>query len=162
MTKTAAQLDREIAQFLTEAPAATPSKREIAREAARLIAGDAELEGKPDVGKAIRKRYKAGGARLLGYTESGKPVNAPIRPGVPDTNNVVVFKKTKARFPGWSEHDFMDAAALYDQASEAALEAGEYKLSRQLKRWTSIFWDIGGRWTGPEYEARHGTPDRFA
>ena len=139
MAKSPAQLEREIV--------------------AALVAGDAELEHKHDVGRAIRKAGKAPIARLLGYTESGKAVHVPTRAGAPDTNDVVVFKKTKARFPGWTEADFMDAAHLYDAASEAAYAVGEKKLAHDLKRWHSVFWDIGGRWLATEFEARTGRSD---
>jgi len=145
MAKSPAQLDREIA--------------------AALVAGDAELEHKHDIGRAIRKAGKAPVARLLGYTESGKAVHVPTRAGAPDTNDVVVFGKTKAKFPGWTEADFMDAAHLYDVEAERLDVEGRpdtNKLARDLRRWHSVFWDIGGRWLSSDFEMRTGRSDLLA
>lgn len=138
MVKTAAQLDQDIAM---------------------MIAGDAELEGRLGAAKAIRKTAKIPrtgpkGGPLMGYTASGKPVHAPARAGAPDTNNIDTFRKTKAKFPGWTKADHMDAANLFDEAS--ALVTDNPTLAKTLRRWSSVHWDIGGRWTSPEFEARFG------
>ncbi len=142
----------------------TKTDAQLDQEVARLIAGDAELEGTPSgAAKAakIRKAAKiprtgARGGPLLGYTESKKPVHAPARAGAPDTNNVDVFIKTKAKFPGWTKADFIDASNLYDLAQLAAESSGDRKLARTLARWQEVFWDIGGRWIADEYERRVG------
>lgn len=134
MTKTASQLEKEIAE---------------------LVAGDADLLGKPELGKKIRKTagiVKNG--TLLGYTASGKPVHAPSRPGAPDTNNIDTFLKTKAKYPGWTKADHMDASNLFDLALLEADQAGDAAKAKTLRRWSSVHWDIGGRWTSPEFEAR--------
>ena len=65
--------------------------------------------------------------------------------GAPDTNNVDVFLRTKAKFPGWTKADHMDAAKLLE------MTPGKHNM-----RWASVHWDIGGRWTSPEYDAYHG------
>ncbi len=142
MAKSGAQLDREIAM---------------------IIAGDAELEGRLTEAKAIRKQGKAPrtGARggpLMGYTASGKPVHAPSRSGAPDTNNINKFIQTKAKFPGWTKADHMDAARFHDEAEAAATAAGDTKLAKTHRRWHSVHWDIGGRWTSPEWDARYDVP----
>lgn len=142
--KSPAQLDAEIAEYL-----AGPG-------------GDVELEGtKPELAKKLRKaagipRTGAQGGRLLGYTASGKPVHESARAGAPDTNNIVTFQKTKAKFPGWTKADHMDAANLFDEAYAVAEAQGDRKRAKDLRRWSSVHWDIGGRWTSPEFEARFG------
>ena len=67
---------------------------------------------------------------------------------------MLVFRKTKAKFPGWSKEDHMDASRLLAQASVAAADAGNGRLASTLSRWADVHWDIGGRWTGPEFGAR--------
>jgi hypothetical protein len=90
--------------------------------------------------------------KLLGHTTSGKPVPVPGR-GSPDTNNIDVFQRTKARFAGWTRADHMDAARLFDLAAEeASRTVGGDALARRYQGWSSTHWDVGGRWTSPEYE----------
>lgn len=137
------------------------SGAQLDREVAMLIAGDAELEGRLDEAKAIRRQGKAPrtGARggpLLGYTRSGKPVHAPVRQGAPNTNQIDIFIKTKAKFPDWSRGDFMDASRLYHDAQESAERAGDRVTAKTFRRWKSVMWDIGGRWTRDEYERHTG------
>lgn len=111
--KTAAQLDREIA--------------------AALIAGDAELEGKLDIGKRIRKQEGAKAGALLGYTESAKPVHAPARgqpPRIGATRGSGLSGLRK--FSGWTWQDHEDAARLY---KKAASMAGDLKLAKSLEGW---------------------------
>lgn len=91
--------------------------------------------------------------QALGRTTSGKIVEAPRRRGAPDTNDIVVFRRTKARFPGWTRGDHMEAAEILRQASEAAEANGDRSLASTLSRWSSVHWDIGGRWTSSELEA---------
>lgn len=78
--------------------------------------------------------------KILGYTRSGKPVLAPTTKA-PNTDDIVVFHKTRAKFPGWTKADHMDASDI---------------LARAGSRWSSIHWDIGGRWTSPEFDAYIG------
>jgi hypothetical protein len=59
----------------------------------------------------------------------------------------------KAKFPGWTKADHMEAAHLLEQASQAAAAAGIRSLASTFSRWSSVHWDIGGRWTSPEFEA---------
>ncbi len=92
---------------------------------------------------------------MLGYTASGKPIPAPARAGAPNTNDVTVFQKTKAKFPGWTKADHMDAARLCDQTAEL-VAADNPKLAKTLRKWSTVHWDIGGRWTSPEFDARFG------
>lgn len=92
------------------------------------------------------------GTKILGHTTSGRPVPAPGR-GSPDTNDVVVYQRTKAKFAGWSKADHMDAARLFDLAAEEAARAvGGDALARRYRGWSSTHWDVGGRWTTPEFE----------
>ncbi len=137
MAKSSAQLDREIT--------------------ASMIAGDAELGGDFVTGKKIRKASKVAGGALLGHTASGKPVNASARPGVPNTNDVAVFHRVKAKYPGWTRADHMDAANIFGEAAQRAIEADGYgndKLARTMNGWAALHWDIGGRWLSSEAEAR--------
>jgi hypothetical protein len=84
---------------------------------------------------------------ILGHTRIGKPVIEPMR-GAPNTNDVTVFHHTKAKFPGWTKADHMDAARLLEGHG-----AGNPR--SHSMRWSSVHWDIGGRWTAPEFEAYH-------
>jgi hypothetical protein len=94
--------------------------------------------------------------QLLGRTTSGKSVEVPKRLGAPDTNDVLVFRKTKAKFSGWSKTDHMEASRLFDLAAQAAAGAGDRRLESTLSRWSSVHWDVGGRWTSPEIDERLG------
>lgn len=98
----------------------------------------------------MKAKKKPSKVPILGMTESGKIVYAPTR-GAPDTNNILTFRKTKDKFLGWSRADHMDAANLHDLAAQSASDATTAKNNR---RWSSVHWDIGGRWTSPEFEAR--------
>ena len=95
---------------------------------------------------------RARGSPLLGYTRTGKPVFEPTR-GAPDTNNIDVFHRTKAKFQGWTKADHMDASSLLidrgEQLSRSA-DATDRKRGRQCTNWSSVHWDIGGRWTASE------------
>jgi hypothetical protein len=92
--------------------------------------------------------------KILGHTASGKPVPLPTR-GSPDTNDVMKFRKTKAKFPGWSKADHMDASRLlYLAAENAARAVGGDAIARRYQGWSAVHWDIGGRWASPEFEAR--------
>jgi hypothetical protein len=89
---------------------------------------------------------------VLGYTRTGKPVFAPTR-GAPDTNNVDVFLRTKSKFVGWTRGDHMDASNLLMERGEklaASEDTGDRKRGRWHTNWSSVHWDIGGRWTSPE------------
>lgn len=108
---------------------------------------DAALSSDPGAPRAPKP------GQLLGHTASGKPVVVPKGVGAPDTNDILVFRKTKARFPGWTKGDHMEASHLLERAGEVATATGDGKLARRLSRWSSVHWDIGGRWTSPELDA---------
>jgi hypothetical protein len=84
--------------------------------------------------------------QLLGYTRSSKPIFAPTR-GAPDTNNIVTYKKTRAKFAGWERGDHIDASILYRELSE---RTADKKLAWRYARWGGVHWDIGGRWNQDE------------
>jgi hypothetical protein len=89
---------------------------------------------------------------LLGYTRTGKPIFEPTR-GAPKTNDVAVFRRTKAKFPGWTRGDHMDAEQLLLERGEQLARsesAADRKRGRQCTNWSSVHWDIGGRWTSSE------------
>jgi hypothetical protein len=89
---------------------------------------------------------------ILGYTRTGKPVIEPTR-GAPDTNNADVFRRTKAKFPGWTKGDHMDAEQLLLERGEQLTRSespADRKRGRQCTNWASTHWDIGGRWLGSE------------
>ncbi len=88
-------------------------------------------------------------ANILGYTQSGKPVYEPTR-GAPNTNDVVVFQRTKAKYPGWTKADHMDAEWLMVNAVETDMDP---KIRALCRRWIGVHWDIGGRWTSPQFDA---------
>lgn len=92
------------------------------------------------------------GTEVLGYTGSGKPVYVPSR-GAPDTNNIDTFQKTRAKFAGWTKADHMDAAKLHEDAAQATSDP---KRGRAHSGWSAVHWDLGGRWTSDQYDARHG------
>lgn len=138
----------------------TKSEAELDRELAALIAGDADLERRAgkDVDKIKKRAGSTPATKLMGYTQRGMPVYWPKGKGAPNTNDIVTFHKTKAKFAAWTKADFMDAAKLYDEARFAmSMEPKNYAARRQLERWSSVFWDIGGGWTAQEFEARHGS-----
>lgn len=86
---------------------------------------------------------------LLGYTRTGKPVFEPTR-GAPDTNAITAFHRTKAKFPGWSKADHMDAEQLLLERGEQLTRSGsaaDRTRGSRCTRWASVHWDIGGRWT---------------
>lgn len=82
---------------------------------------------------------------ILGYTRSGKPVAAPSR-SAPNTNDIVVFHRTKAKFADWTKADHMDASDILARSD-----------APHATRWSSVHWDIGGRWTSPEFDAYIGS-----
>jgi hypothetical protein len=92
---------------------------------------------------------------LVGYTTSGKPVFLPST-RAPNTNDVVVFQRTKAKFPGWTRRDHMDAENLLIERSRREAREGSAMLADRLARWASVHWDIGGRWSAPEIERETG------
>jgi hypothetical protein len=92
---------------------------------------------------------------IIGTTESGKIVYQPTR-GAPDTNNILTFRNTKDKFVGWSKADHIDAANLHELAAERAARDGNSRLASWNRRWSSVHWDIGGRWLGTDQEARQG------
>jgi len=114
MAKTGAQLDREIA--------------------AALIAGDAELEGRFDIGKKIRKQEGARGGALIGYTTSKKPVYAPARDQAPRIGSGLreSVMKNARKFPKWTWQDHEDAARLHKEAAGLASASGNSKLANAL------------------------------
>ena len=87
-------------------------------------------------------------ALILGYTRTGKPVAQPSR-GAPNTNDVVVFRRTKAKFPGWTKGDHMDASQMLLARGEI-LAAENPRIASWCTRWSSVHWDIGGRWLASE------------
>ncbi len=96
------------------------------------------------------------GAVLLGYTRTGKPVLEPTS-GAPNTNRSDVFRRTKAKFPGWTKSDHMDASSLLMERGEqlmASANAADRRRGRQCTNWSSAHWGISERWTSPELEAR--------
>jgi hypothetical protein len=58
---------------------------------------------------------------------------------------VTVFHRTKAKFVGWTKADHMDASDILSRSN-----------APHAVRWSSVHWDIGGRWTAPEIEAYLG------
>lgn len=112
--------------------------------------GEYEADGQASIEGMIPRMADA---KILGHTQSGKPVPTPTR-GAPDTNDVMVFRKTKAKFPGWTRADHMDASRLLDLAAEEAeRQIGGGSLAQRYRRWSAVHWDVGGRWTGPEFDA---------
>ena len=112
--KTAAQLDREIAA---------------------IIAGDAELEGRFDVGKQIRRQEGAKSGALLGYTESAIPVYARAR-AADDLDKDDAELMRMRLFPGWTNEDHGDASRLHKEAAEVAFASGDQKFGRSLESWS--------------------------
>lgn len=141
MPKTHAQMDQDIQEYLSSAESAHAAQMEQEIQE-HLTPGEAAHAAPPALGQ------------LLGKTASGKLVHAPRRSGAPDTNDVLVFRKTKAKFPGWTKGDHMDAARLLGTAAQAAEAAGSRGLASTFSRWASTHWDVGGRWTSPEFDAR--------
>lgn len=115
-----------------------------------------------EIGDALAGRADATVPALgqtLGHTTSGRAVVAPKRHGAPDTNDVLVFRKTKAKFAGWTRADHMEASRLLDRAAEAAARSGDRRLESTLSRWSSVHWDVGGRWTSSQIDAHFSQPE---
>jgi hypothetical protein len=92
---------------------------------------------------------------LVGYTTSGKPVFLPST-RAPNTNDVVVFQRTKAKFPGWTRRDHMDAENLLIERSRREAREGSAMLADRLA--ALGLGPLGHRWSlvGARDRARDG------
>ncbi len=78
---------------------------------------------------------------ILGYTRSGRPVLLPTQEA-PDTSDVDAYRRTRARFDGWSSGDHKDASRILMEHGERARDP---KVGPRCTRWSSVHWDLGRR-----------------
>jgi hypothetical protein len=82
---------------------------------------------------------------ILGYTRNGLPIIQPTR-GAPDTNDIRVFHRTKAKFRGWTKGDHEDARSILLNRGEYLSgkdSAAERKIGSYCTRWSSVHFDLG-------------------
>ena len=84
---------------------------------------------------------KTKSATVLGYTRSGRPVLLPKR-GAPDTNDIAVYHRTKAKFHGWTRGDHTDASNILMEHGE---REPDQRAASWCSRWASVHWDLGER-----------------
>jgi hypothetical protein len=80
-------------------------------------------------------------ATVLGYTRTGRPVLLP-KHSAPDTNNIDVYRRTKAMFDGWTRGDHVDASRILMEHGE---REPDQKAASWCTRWSSVHWGFGGR-----------------
>lgn len=65
---------------------------------------------------------------ILGTTSTGKVVYKPVTKS-PNMDNIDVYRKIQARYPGWTKADHAEAEKILTDAG--------------LRGWAYVHWDLG-------------------